>query len=125
MSNKKERQTISFYDQHAQEWAEKYGPNTKETFWKDELKEFNMLLPHGKILEIGVGGGREAAELIKMSYDYTGVDSAASLIEIAQQRFPQTHFYTQNVTELSLPANSFDGFWCSATLIHVSKEHIN
>lgn len=124
-NNKKEQETINYYHEHGAAWAEKYGPGTKQSFWLDELKEFNTLLPSGTILEIGVGGGREADELIKMGYQYTGVDSAASLIEIAQQRFPEAQFLVQNVTELHLPANSFDGFWCSATLIHVSKEHIN
>lgn len=124
-NNHKEQETINYYDRDGKAWSQKYGPGTKQSFWSDELKEFITLLPKGTILEIGVGGGREAAELIKMGYNYTGVDSAASLIEIAQQRFPGAQFFTQNVTQLDLPLTTFDGFWCSATLIHVSKEHIN
>lgn len=124
-NNNKEQQTIDYYDRDGKAWSQKYGPGTKQSFWVNELKEFNTLLRNGTLLEIGVGGGREADELIKMGYQYTGIDSAASLIQIAQQRFPNAQFFTQNVTELHLPHNSFDGFWCSATLIHVSKEHIN
>lgn len=126
MSNhKKEQQTIEFYNQTAEQWVEKYGPDAKETFWTNELKAFNTLLPCGKILEVGVGGGREATELIKMGYEYIGIDPASNLISLAQQRFPHAKFFVQNACYLDFPRATFDGFWCAAVFIHIPKNALD
>lgn len=121
----KEKQTILFYDQYAHKWSDHYKPNSKVSFWTNELKLFNELLPSGKILEIGVGSGLEAAELIKMGYEYTGIDPAMELIKIAQERFPYVQFLAKNVYELDFMQVLFEGFWCSAVLLHIPPENID
>lgn len=119
-----EKQTIAFYECHAQSWSDLYSL-AKESFWKDELQLFKDYLPNGKILEIGVGGGQEAAHFIKVGYDYTGIDPAATLIQIAQERLPKGTFIQKSMYDLDFPAASFDGFWCAAVLLHVPPLNIS
>lgn len=121
----KEAQTIAYYDTHAQQWIERHGPDAKGSFWEPELLRFQEIVPSGSILEIGVGGAGEAALFIRNGYVYTGIDAAQGLIDAACRRFPGVRFLQQKVEALDLPPHSFDGFWCSAVLLHISPEKID
>lgn len=121
----KELKTIAYYKEHAQDWAATRGPNTKVSFWMPELTLFQEYLPHGKILEIGFGGAGEAAEFINKGYDYTGIEPAQELVAIAQQKFPNALFLTASIYDFKVPAQSYDGFWCSAVLLHIPKKSID
>lgn len=122
---KKEAKTISYYNDNAKKWVQNHGPNSKPSFWLEELNQFQEYLTQGHILEIGVGGAGEAAEFIKKGYTFTGIDPAQNLIEIAQKQFPKATFLVNNMYDFESPKNTFDGFWCSAVLLHVSKEKID
>lgn len=122
---KKEVETISYYNQNAQKWADIHGPDAKISFWIQEINLFQEYVPQGTILEIGVGGAGEAAELIKKGYTYVGIDPAAALIKIAQERFAQATFLNKSVYDLDFLPHSFDGFWCCAVLLHIPKENID
>lgn len=115
-----EKATLASYDQHASFWAEKH--NTKN-FWLEEFKRFQELLPQGKVLEIGSGGGRDAA-ILRSTYEYMGTDASRGLLKEAQKRNPGIPFLHQSVYELSFPKHSFDGFWASAVLLHIPKLRI-
>ena len=123
-ATEKELQTISYYDQHAEKWSSERGPDAKKSLWEPELEQFHSLLPEGKILEIGFGGAKEAASLIRMGYEYVGIDPAAALIKKAQKRFSQAQFDVKSVYDLDYK-QVFDGFWCSAVLLHVPPEKMN
>ena len=72
---KAEIQTIKTYDSKSSDWVLKHEtPN----FWGSQMDKFYKLLPKGKILEIGSGGGRDAKELIGKGYDYVGTDACMS-----------------------------------------------
>jgi SAM-dependent methyltransferase len=81
-------------------------------------------LPEGKLLEIGSGGGRDAKELIKLGYDYTGTDISKSLIKQAKKNNPGAIFLEKSVYDLGY-TDDFDGFWCSAVLLHIPRPKIN
>lgn len=83
------------------------------------------LLPTGKVLEIGSGGGRDAKELIAKGYKYTGTDVSKGLLEEARKANPSTVFLRQSVYDLDFPDNTFDGFWASAVLLHIPKDRID
>ena len=85
---------------------------------------FKKLLPEGKILEIGAGGGRDAQELIRLGYDYVGIDVAEKLLAEAQKINPTATFLHQSIYELDFPKHAFDGFWTAATLLHIPKSRI-
>lgn len=118
-----EEQTIATYNRVAQTWASKHH---QAGFWRKEMLEFRKLLPSGKILDIGSGGARDAHDLIALGFGYVGVDISVELLNIARRELPKQKFYKQSIYELKFPrGQKFDGFWCSAVLLHVPKARIN
>ena len=118
-----ERRTLDYYDSHAAEWVATHGGTSGPSFWKDEMREFQALLPSGSVLEIGPGAGKDAAELIALGYQYTGADASAGLLKVAQGRNPGARFVLANVHSLDL-SRRFDGFWAAASLLHIPKSRI-
>ncbi len=116
-----EELTVASYDQHAKQWSSEHDTSD---FWKDELDLFQKYLPKGKILEIGCGGGRDAKELIARGYNYIGTDVSEGFVKEAKARLPNTIFLVQSAYDLKFK-NEFDGFWSSATLLHIPHNRIN
>src|SRR5689334_12591534 len=104
-----EKTTIAFYDKVATNYHSDRPPGAK-TFWRPDLNKFHGLLPAGKVLEVGVGGGREAAELIKFGYDYTGVEPSIGLLREVESENLDGQFVNSDVYNLDFPDNYFDGF---------------
>jgi SAM-dependent methyltransferase len=119
---KREKQTWQYYERYATEYTARRTEDFY--FWKPEIEKFHNLLPSGKILEIGSGGGHEAKQLIKIGYDYTGIDVSINLLRIAKNENPTGTFLNRSVYEIDLPSKSFDGFWTAATLLHIPKTRI-
>ncbi len=86
---KEEEQTMRTYDTIAPDWASNHS---SERFWGEEMDRFGELLPSGKVLEIGSGGGRDAKELIAKGYDYIGTDVSQGLLGEAKKLNPDATF---------------------------------
>ena len=119
---KREQQTLKSYDQYGKQWA---ASHLDFDFWVPELKKFKKYLSEGKVLEIGSGGGRDAKELIRAGYEYTGTDISKGLLEAAKKYNPGAKFLLKSVYDLDFPENSFDGFWACAVLLHIPKSRID
>ncbi len=119
---REELDTVNTYNKNSSEWASKHST---KGFWSEEMNKFHDLLPSGKILEIGAGGGRDARELIGIGYDYTGVDVSEGLLKEAKKNCPEGKFLQQSIYELDFLPDYFDGFWTSATLLHIPKNRID
>ncbi|MBI2103483.1 class I SAM-dependent methyltransferase [Candidatus Woesebacteria bacterium] len=118
-----EQITVRSYDRSAAEWASKHSAGR---FWGYEMDRFNVLIPPGsQILEIGSGGGRDAKELVEMGYKYVGVDVSEGLLNEARRLNPGVTFLRRAVYDLGFHANQFDGFWTSATLLHIPKKRLD
>lgn len=118
-----EKITLETYNATAKQWSENHAT---PGFWKEEMGIFRTLLPDGKILEIGSGGGRDAKELLALSYEYVGTDISTGLIEVARRENPNAVFLAQSVYDLDFPEGTqFDGFWASAVLLHIPKARID
>ncbi len=116
-----EKLTLKTYDTNAKAWAQKHS---SPGYWADGMATFKKLLPQGKILEIGAGGGRDARELVRAGYEYIGIDISSRLLIQARKNNPGVNFIHQSVYDLDFPENFFDGFWTSATLLHIPKSRI-
>ncbi len=116
-----EKITIATYDKQALFWVTAHA--TKH-FWQKEMDRFHELLPSGRILEIGAGGGRDARELIGHGYDYLGTDISSGLLVQARKNNPGAYFEQTSVYDLDYK-DAFDGFWCSAVLLHIPREKID
>jgi len=117
-----EQQTLDTYNEYGKQWA---ASHLDFDFWVEELKRFKKYLPNGRILEVGAGGGRDAKELIKAGYGYTGTDISKGILEAAKKYNPGARFFQQSVYNLDFPENYFDGFWACAVLLHIPKSRID
>lgn len=118
--------TIKYYDDNAYSWASTHKGFEDESFWKKEMNEFHKLLPQGKVIEIGSGSGKDAVNLIKLGYTYTGTDASVGLLELAKKRNPHVVFNEVPAQDLKkeFSQSEFDGFWTAETLLHIPKNEI-
>jgi SAM-dependent methyltransferase len=79
--------------------------------------------PNAKVVEIGCGDGRDAAEIIRRTNDYTGFDVSRELITIAQKEVPEAKFLVADVRNFEYPANT-DIVFAFASLIHVKMDDL-
>lgn len=88
-----------------------------------ELRKFMNYLP-GKatILDIGAGGGHDAAYLKEKGNHLTTLDNAQIIIRETRQRYPDINAQLGDMTQTKLATESYDGVWCSNTFPHVAKE---
>lgn len=123
MLTEKEQQTLSWYESNAEIWAGQRKKLTEPSFWQQEYIQLKK--PQGKILEIGSGSGREALELMRMGYEYTGIDVSNELLKIAQRTAPEGKFLYSTVYNLPFSNDTFDAFSSWDLLPHIPKERID
>src|SRR6266498_665733 len=117
--------TLKAYDSQAERWAREHNTSNIHADLLKIFQEFLDYLPHGKVLEIGCGGGRDAKMLIDAGYDYYGTDVSQGLIDIANHNCPEARLSRQGPYTFDFANNFFDGVWTFATLLHVPKSRIN
>ena len=100
-------------------WAEESLVDSGLT--KDE-QAFVQALPtkNGKLLLLGVGGGREAIPLSQMGFQVTGVDFVEAMVDKAQQnaikRGESIEGLVQEISQLALPPDTYDVVWMSRAI---------
>ena len=110
------KQTIEWYEAHAEEYAQKVA-DKRDSFLLDR---FTKKLPaKAKILDAGCGAGRDCMALAEKGLIPTGLDLAGNLIKLAKKHQPKLNFIKGNFLDLPFPDNSFDGVWANASLVHL------
>ena len=111
---------IDTYDRIAPYYGKKnFGP-----FWKREFPIFQKLIKGKKIVDLGCGTGRDAVIFLKHKFDYLGIDLSPGMLKEAKKRAPRGKFKVMDLYKLKLPKESFDGFWASASFLHIPKKRI-
>lgn len=114
-----EELTQQTYEKIAVPWTQRHG---QSDFWLPEFKKFQKLLPAGKIIDIGCGPGRDYALFHEAGYEYVDIDASPAILAEANKRNPHGTFQVMNMQSLNFPAQSFDGFWAIASLLHIPKK---
>jgi len=74
----------------------------------------------GRLLLLGVGGGREAIVLVKTGFDVTGVDFVPAMVEQAKEnairRNATIQGLVQEISKLDVPADTYDVVWISRSM---------
>jgi len=74
----------------------------------------------GKLLLLGVGGGRDAIALAKLGFHVTGVDYVSEMVERAvenaQKRGIQMEGLVQEISKLDVPSETYDIVWISRSM---------
>jgi cyclopropane fatty-acyl-phospholipid synthase-like methyltransferase len=107
--------TSSFYTDNAAVYAAR-----QRRLPRQRLDAFLAALPAGAaILELGCGGGQDAAYMLSRGFDVTPTDGSAELAREAEKRLGKPvrvmRFEALDETEI------FDGIWAEASLLHVPR----
>ncbi|MBB3607532.1 class I SAM-dependent methyltransferase [Rhizobium sp. BK602] len=107
--------TSSFYDDNAALYA-----GRKRNLPQRRLDAFLAALPAGaSILELGCGGGQDAAYMISRGFDVTPTDGSTELAKQAEALIGRA---VQIMRFEALDAEAmFDGVWAEASLLHVPR----
>lgn len=65
------------------------------------------------VLDLGCGGGRTTAHLLKRGYKVTAGDIVPGMVEVTKNRLPGLDCRVLDATSLDLPSASFDVVWFS------------
>jgi len=105
-------ETLAFYDREAETYAARPHPVRFE-----RLHRFLALLPAGaSILELGTGGGRDAAEMLRLGFEVTPTDGSAGLAAVAARNLGRP-VRVMRFEALDAQA-AYDGVWANASLLH-------
>lgn len=115
------KKTIEFYDTHVAEYIKK-TKNLRKVEWL--TKFISYLKPKEKILDIGCAFGRDTVFFVEKGFNTYGIDLSLKMIEKARELLPEAKFFVMDILDLKFNDEFFDGIWCSATLLHISKKDI-
>jgi SAM-dependent methyltransferase len=65
------------------------------------LEKISPQLKDGRLLDIGLGGGRTTAFLLPISRDYVGIDYAPDLVAAAKQKYPEATILCRDARDLT------------------------
>jgi ubiquinone/menaquinone biosynthesis C-methylase UbiE len=77
---------------------------------------------HANVLDVGCGAGVPVTQILSEHFKVTGVDFSEAQIELARKNVPQARFLCEDMTQLDLPANTFDGITSYYAIIHIPRE---
>ena len=98
--------------------------STRRFVWQGLEPLYNYALPREKVLDLGCGNGRLLQIFKEIDIDYTGVDSAEKLIEIAKKLYPNAKFQVVDALHLPFPTNHFDKIYSIAVLHHIPSNQL-
>ena len=79
----------------------------------------------GDLLEVGCGEGRGIDWLLPAVNSYTAIDKIASVIDMLQQKYPQSKFLSGNIPPLSaFDDNSFDSVVSFQVIEHIQNDRL-
>ena len=119
--------TKATYDEIAQDYAKRDARTDIPEIpaWTKALNRFcELVIKNGSVLDIGVGGGRDAEIFIKKGFNVTGIDISEKMLAGAKSKVPKANFMTMDMEELKFPPARFDGVWANASLHHMPKSKL-
>lgn len=119
------RITVKSYSDQARD----YAADTMETTGpvREQLDRFARRLGSGaRVLEIGTGGGRDAAVLEASGLSVRRTDIAAGFVDLLRSSGLPADLIDPSVDDLRDPARPglYDGVWANACLLHVQAEEM-
>lgn len=112
------------YDELAQFWGK---DGTLHDWGSKDLKVFSTLVKEKKgkvVLDLGCGSGVQTKMLLDEGLEVLGLDISRNMIEQAKKKAPKAKYIVGDMTKLTFRANSFDGVWARASLLHIPKQKV-
>ena len=115
--------TIETYDQSAEKLAEYFQGIGSRVKYIVKALDLAGSTADVKVVEIGCGDGRDAAEIVDRVDWYEGFDPSKKLLELAHDRLPNVRFVEADALSYAYP-NNIDVAFAFASLLHVNKSEM-
>lgn len=113
-------QTIDAYERSAADCLARWSARRHRR--PPLLAEWLTYLPaDARVLDLGCGGGQDAADLQRLGYGVVGLDRTSALLSAGRGRHPTLPLVLADLRQLPFQAMSFDGLWAAASLMHLPK----
>lgn len=112
---------VDLYQRHAAAFDAARRNSFPERTW---LERFERMLPRGAhLLDLGCGGGEPVARfLIDQGHHVTGIDSSATLINLARTRFARYTWIEADMMRFGGDSGAYDGILAWSSLFHLEVE---
>ena len=113
-------QTLAVYDRDARLFLRRWG---KKRYKRPVLlAEWLTLLPkRAVLLDLGCGGGQDTRYLKTRGHRVIGLDRTLPLLRFGKTCAPSVSLIQADMRHLPFRADSFDGIWAAASLMHLPK----
>ena len=108
--------TIAFYQARAPHYVLKFGQT--HSYQLDPF--LDRLPPGGRVLELGCGGGQDAARIAARGFAVDATDGTPAMVAKANERW-NVGARVMAFHELEAEAR-YDGVWAHASLLHAPRE---
>lgn len=113
-SQQKSVQTLTYYNQNAQQFAE--GTSNVD-FTTTQTKFINKLPVDSKILDFGCGSGRDTKYFLMQGYQVDAIDGSTELCKLASK---YTGIEVKNMLFQELnEIEQYDAIWACASILHL------
>jgi SAM-dependent methyltransferase len=101
------------------EWRRDFAGDPRRE-WEDDL--VSRLEEGARVLELGCGGGSPETQRLAQRFAVTGVDISPRQVQRARAAIPEAEFIRADLTELELPAGSFDAVVSFYVFNHIPRD---
>jgi SAM-dependent methyltransferase len=115
-----QEKTIQTYDTSADALAQYFAGHGARTDDIDRALELAGAGTDARVVEIGCGDGRDAAEIIPKVGWYEGFDPSQGMLQIARRKLPKASFVEADALRYDFPEN-LDVVFAFASLLHVNR----
>lgn len=112
--------TVRAYDLHAVAYAERTAAPTASLRAGIERLAAGVG-EGGRVLEIGSGGGRDAALMEEMGLRVRRTDVTAGFVALLREQGHAADLLDPLTDDLRSPDGPYDGVWANASLLHVAR----
>lgn len=121
----KESVTIETYDKSADLFASYFAGIGSRVQDIEKAIELAQKDPKTlRVVEIGCGDGRDAAEIIPRVYSYEGFDPSIGLLQVARQNLPHASFKVADAMSYQYQ-QGIDVYFAFASLLHVNRINLH
>lgn len=110
-----DRATLAFYQERAPHYVLTFGQ--RHSYQLDAF--LDRLPPGARVLELGCGGGQDAARMKARGFDVDATDGTAAMVAKANERW-DVGARVMTFDELAAQA-AYDGIWAHASLLHAPR----
>jgi len=107
--------------------ADDYGGHFKQPhdFIEPDRQQFVKQLAAGSnILDCGCGPGMDTERFVQLGHKVTAIDLSDRFVALTKKRVPRADVRKMDMRHLAFPELTFDGLWCSFSLLHIRASEI-